>query len=355
MRDRKMDKKSSVIPAYLGQVFFIPLIVLFLTSSGLFAQSLDIPSANWGISFGNSKKFTGLRINWRDKNVEQINGLNITLWKADSNKTAVVKGLSVGLVMPEAGYLSGVQIGGVGVTAKKEITGITLGLLGAGCGGKITGLTIGGLGVGSGNGIRGLTIGGLGVGSGGDLKGIALGGLGVGSGGKVTGIMLGGLGVGAGGDVTGLTFGGLGVGSGGDIRGIQVGGLAVGAAGELFGLSIGGLGVGSGKHLKGIAIGGIGVGSPKISGLAVGGLGVGGREIAGVALAVGVVRIADHGYFKGLSASAFNYMEGRQTGLAIAIVNYAEELNGVQLGLINIAKNNPDYFRILPFLNLHFD
>ena len=350
-----MGKNDSFVPAKMSELYSVITAVLLFTSLQISAQSFDIPSSRWGLSFGNSEKFNGLRINWRDKNVEQINGINITLWIADSNRTATVNGLSLGLVMPEAAYLKGIQIGGLGVAAKKGITGITVGLLGAGSGGKITGLTFGGLGVGSGGGINGLAIGGLGVGSGGNLRGVALGGLGIGSGGQVTGVMLGGLGVGAGGDVTGLLFGGLGVGSGGDMTGIQVGGLAVGAGGEITGLSIGGLGVGSGEQMRGIAIGGIGVGAPRISGLAIGGIGVGGKEIKGVALAAGFIRIADHGYFKGLSAGAFSYIKGRQNGLSIAIVNYAEELNGVQLGLINIAKNNPDFFRILPVMNLHFD
>jgi hypothetical protein len=46
-------------------------------------------------------------------------------------------------------------------------------------------------------------------------------------------------------------------------------------------------------------------------------------------------------------------MKGSQRGLAIGIVNYAEELHGVQIGLINIARNNSSGTRVLPIVNVH--
>jgi hypothetical protein len=42
-----------------------------------------------------------------------------------------------------------------------------------------------------------------------------------------------------------------------------------------------------------------------------------------------------------------------QVGLAIGVVNDATELHGVQLGVINIARNNRGWRRVLPLLNLH--
>ena len=47
--------------------------------------------------------------------------------------------------------------------------------------------------------------------------------------------------------------------------------------------------------------------------------------------------------------------EGVQRGLAIGIVNFAEELHGAQIGLINIARNNPSGRRVLPVINWHRD
>ena len=56
-------------------------LVLFSAAAGsVSAQSLDIPSKKWGLSFGNSKEFTGLRFNFRDHGVVRITGVNVTLW-----------------------------------------------------------------------------------------------------------------------------------------------------------------------------------------------------------------------------------------------------------------------------------
>jgi hypothetical protein len=46
-------------------------------------------------------------------------------------------------------------------------------------------------------------------------------------------------------------------------------------------------------------------------------------------------------------------MKGVQRGLAIGIVNYAQELHGLQVGLINIARNNSPGTRVLPIANWH--
>ena len=40
------------------------------------AGSLDVPAPTWGLSFGNSPRFDGLRFNWRDQDVDEVNGIN---------------------------------------------------------------------------------------------------------------------------------------------------------------------------------------------------------------------------------------------------------------------------------------
>src|SRR5437667_6324389 len=69
-----------------------------------------------GISLGNSARWTGLRINFRDRGVRQVNGINLTLWKAakNANRYAEINGLAVGLVGPEGGRLTGITLGVVG-------------------------------------------------------------------------------------------------------------------------------------------------------------------------------------------------------------------------------------------------
>jgi len=301
--------------------YLIIIGVIFISRS--FAQSLDIPSNNFGISFGNSKNFAGLRFNYRDHQVNKITGINVTLWDSYENEHAVVNGISLG-IMPNAGYLTGIQFGALGVAAEQDITGFSFGLLGAG--------------------------------SGGDITGIGIGGLGLGSGGSLNGVFLGGLGVGCGGDISGIVFGGLGAGTGENMTGIGVGLLGLGAGKNLTGIYFGGLGLGAGEKISGITIGGLGVGSSSISGLTLGGLGIGATDIKGVSIAIGTVRIEDEereGNYSGFAASAFNYIKGEQTGVSIGIVNYAYKLNGFQFGLINYVRDNPVYLKILPLINFN--
>ncbi len=46
-----------------------------------------------------------------------------------------------------------------------------------------------------------------------------------------------------------------------------------------------------------------------------------------------------------------NYIQGTQRGLTIGIVNYARSLHGVQVGVVNIVRNNPKGRRWLPIVN----
>ena len=338
-------------------LFFGILIVLIavIPLMNLSAQSLNIPSKHYGLSIGNSKEFTGVRFNFRDNHVKEINGLNFTLWKAGKQNTdAVVNGISLGII-PSAGYLKGIQLGIVGVAAEYEVKGISVGLLGAGSGKDLSGIGIGGLGIGSGGSLRGIFIGGLGAGAGGDVEGIVFGGLGAGAGGNMTGISIGVLGAGAGGDLNGIVVGGLGAGTGASASGILIGGLGVGTGEDMTGIVFGGLGAGCGRELNGIAIGGLGVGASIVRGLVFGGFGTGGQDVQGVLLSGFWNQISREGSLTGLSASAFNLIKGNQTGLSLGIVNYAWHLNGFQIGLINYVKDNPKFLRLLPIINAHLD
>ncbi|KPL13366.1 MAG: hypothetical protein AMS26_14790, partial [Bacteroides sp. SM23_62] len=141
-------------------------------TQGLNAQSLDIPSRRWGVSFGNSKEFTGLRFNFRDSQVRRVTGINITLWTPRKDNTeAVVSGLSLGLI-PGGAQMKGIHIGLLGAGATANMTGVNLGLLGVGAGENLTGINIGGLGAGAGKNITGLNIGFFGAGAGEDVTGI---------------------------------------------------------------------------------------------------------------------------------------------------------------------------------------
>ena len=312
------------------------LLVLPLASGA--AQGLDLTVNHVGVAIGDIPRVTGLRLNFRDRNLERVDGVNVTIWSPYPNaRYSVVRGLALGLPATGAGEIDGVAAGLFGVGAEDRIRGIGIGGVGLGAGGRLEGLMIAGIGAGSGGGMSGIGIGGIGLGSGGDLHGLFVGGIGVGGGGDLVGIAIGGIGVGVGGNVRGLTVAGIAAGAGGDVEGITVAGIAVGAGGTLRGLSVAG----------------IAVGAPRISGVAAA-LAVGGQEVRGVVLAPAWFKI-ERGEVRGVSISSFNQIKGVQRGLAIGIVNYAWELQGVQVGLINIARNNPRGRQVLPIANWHRD
>jgi hypothetical protein len=335
---------------YFALVFCF--IFMFTQINYLFGQSFDIPVEGYGISFGNSKKFAGLRFNFRDKRVDRIDGLNISLWKADENEDAIMRGISVG-IMPEAGDMGYLQLG-FGVAADYQLSGISIGIFGAGSGGDMDGINIGGLGAGAGGSITGINFGGLGAGAGKDIIGLNIGGLGAGAGQNAIGLNIALLGAGAGQNLYGVTLAGLGAGAGQNVSGITFGGLGAGAGQNMTGINIGGLGVGAGQELRGLSFALLGVGAPTIKGVTVAGLGVGGVEITGLTAALAHVRIEDDGILTGLTASAFTYIKGSLRGVSLGIVNYAYEVSGIQIGLVNYVADNPSGLKILPIFNTSF-
>ncbi len=345
------------IPAFEAKRKTAVALIFFLASAAgqsLFCQSFDIPNKKWGLSFGNSSEFTGLRFNFRDSRVRHIKGINFTLWQPrKDNKESVVEGMSIGLI-PGGATLRGIQIGLLGVAAEESMSGINIGALGAGSGGDMRGINIGGLGVGAGNDMIGINIGGLGMGAGKSLRGINIGGLGAGAGEDIIGLNIGGLGIGASRNARGITFGGLGAGVGEEMIGINIGGLGLGAGKRLTGINISGFGAGAGQKLSGLTICGFAAGSKEVQGVTVGGFAVGGEYIKGIHLAGGMVHVTTGGQMVGFAASPFNYFKGSQNGLAIGIVNYAYHVTGVQIGLVNIVRDNPRHLRVLPIFNTSF-
>ena len=214
------------------------IFIVTLPFMSIFSQGLNIPAKHWGLSFGNSTRFDGIRFNLIDKDIEKINGINFNVWgaKDDSRQTGTVNGISIGI--PAAigtNYRNGINIGLFGAGARQDMNGINIGGLGVGAGNNLKGINIGLLGVGSGNDMHGINLGGLGAGAGNDVKGFTFGILGAGAGNDMIGINIGGLGVGAGGDVVGLSFGGLAVGAP-KVSGIQAA-LVVGGE-QVQGISI---------------------------------------------------------------------------------------------------------------------
>ncbi|MEX2400910.1 MAG: hypothetical protein WD423_09090 [Rhodothermales bacterium] len=322
-----MKRRDILLPnparALLLALFLALILMAPATPRAVQAQSLDLTVRDYGLSIGDASYVNGVRLNFRDRNLQVVNGLNLTLWEPHEPVEGIVRGIAIGLPQTGARRIHGVGLGLFGVSAHESATGIIVGGLGTGVGQDLVGVAVGGLGVGSGRDVRGVAVGGLGVGAGGDLSGIAVGG--------------------------------LGVGGGGDVHGIMIGGLGAGAGGNLSGIAVGGLGVGAGGTIRGLAVSGAGVGAPTIRGLVLSAVAAGTTDIVGIAVAPGYFHVEENGRMKGLSISAFNRIRGTQQGLTIGILNVARHLNGVQVGLLNIAHNNPRGLRVLPFLNVHVD
>jgi hypothetical protein len=299
----------------------VPLFVLALAGVAE-AQGVGVPSSRWGVGFGNSPEFTGLRFNFRDERVRRVDGINLTLWgPRGENPDSVITGLSFG-PLPGGGTVRGLQLGLLGVMGFRDVIGVSIAPLGMGTGRDLLGIQIAGLGLGAGRDVVGLSVATLGLGAGGDLVGVTIAGLGAGAGGRMIGLNVAGLGLGSGRGLAGINLAGLALGSGGTITGLSIAGLAAGA-----------------PALRGVTIA-VGV--------------VGGEHLAGLHLAGASVHVAAGGSLAGVAISPFNYIRGAQTGVAIGVVNYAWSVRGLQLGLVNIVRDNPAPLKVLPVLNTSF-
>lgn len=224
-----------------------------------------------GLAIGDVPRVSGIRLNYRDRNLERVDGVNVTIWSPDEDISGeVVNGLALGLPVAGAGEINGAAIGLLGAGATRSIEGLGLGLAG--------------------------------------------------------------------------------IGAGGSLRGIMLGGVGIGAGGTMRRLQVAGIGIGAGGALQGISVAGLGIGSPRIGGLAAA-LAVGAQDTRGVVLAPAFFRLENDGTMRGAAVSSVNLVRGEQRGLTIGIVNYARRLHGVQVGVINIVRDNPSGRRVLPVVN----
>jgi hypothetical protein len=156
---------------------------------------IDLTVDHVGIAIGDVPRVIGLRLNYRDRRLERVDGINATIWSPyEHGSRGLVRGLALGVPVTGADRIDGVGIGILGVGAQDRFRGIGIGAAGVGSGGDLEGIMIGGLGVGSGHDVKGVGIGGLGIGSSSSLRGGFVGGLGARSGADMVGVVLGGLG-----------------------------------------------------------------------------------------------------------------------------------------------------------------
>jgi len=131
--------------------------ILSLVYGNAFAGSLDIPVKGYGLSFGNSQNFTGVRFNVLDKEVGRINGINVSCVPLSARE---VNGLNVGLFVQHAEQLNGIGVGPIW-SLNDEVNGMALTFGNVEVSRQLNGLGLG-LGVIAGD-IRGIAIGALGV------------------------------------------------------------------------------------------------------------------------------------------------------------------------------------------------
>jgi hypothetical protein len=175
------------------------IVIILMESLTLSAQetwsngkALNLPFKKYGISFGNSYEFNGIRINFADKNVKRINGLNVTFWiKKFKNNDAVVNGISLGII-PTAGSMQPINIGLFGVgTSSNNLNGLSIGGIVIGSGGNINGLSLSGIVTmadGKKSVISGIAISGLGIGAAQAINGLAIAGISIGTEGNINGV-----------------------------------------------------------------------------------------------------------------------------------------------------------------------
>ncbi len=121
------------------KLLFIQILVFVSVVSYGQNKHFTIGLSDYGICFGNSKTHSGLRFNIRDKNVGQINGLNL----AGITKSTKTNGLSVGLLASSDSIINGLLINGI-MGETSLINGMVISGLGQfSC--NINGVGIGGL------------------------------------------------------------------------------------------------------------------------------------------------------------------------------------------------------------------
>ena len=208
-RNRHRQAVDTLIPSIMKFAVNAALAAaMTLIAAPVHAQSLDLTVNDVGISIGDSRRVTGLRMNFRDRRMEEVIGINATMWMPYEENQGIVRGLALGLPGTGARSIRGVAAALVGVGVHDDFRGIGVGGIGLGVGEDMRGLAAGGIGVGVGQNVRGAVIGGIGSGIGGNMSGLGIGGIGLGIGGNARGLLIGGLGAGVGGDMEGISIAG---------------------------------------------------------------------------------------------------------------------------------------------------
>src|SRR5258708_29642484 len=88
---------------------------------GMRAQGLDLTVNHVGIAIGDVPRVTGLRINYRDRNLEWVDGVNVTIWSPYGDGSGTVRGLALGVPLTGAARIDGIAAGIFGAGASDRI------------------------------------------------------------------------------------------------------------------------------------------------------------------------------------------------------------------------------------------
>ena len=156
-------------PSIRGSVFVSPLVGMLVIvhaaiPGAVVAQGLDLTVNHVGLAIGEVPRVTGIRLNFRDRNLEYVRGLNATVWTPSEPMRGRVDGIALRLPATGAAHIKGLAAGVLGVGARDKIEGIDIGGVGVGGGGDVVGLSIGGVGVGAQR-LEGIILSGIGAGA----------------------------------------------------------------------------------------------------------------------------------------------------------------------------------------------
>ena len=119
-------------------LFFFLCLFLYPTSFGQ-NRHFTIGYKSNGLTFGNSVRTNGIRLNFLDKNVDRVNGLNLAV----ISKSRVSNGFTLGLIWNEHSICNGIVIKSLAGESEK-VNGILINGLFGRCG-KVNGIFISGL------------------------------------------------------------------------------------------------------------------------------------------------------------------------------------------------------------------
>lgn len=156
--------------------------------------SLNLTVGNTGIAFGHADRVNGIRVNWKDRSFDYVNGMNLTFWIPEGDPyLGTVNGLAIGLTAPAGERLHGISLTPGVVLAEDHMIGLNAGLLALVSQGDISGVNIGGLASVAEGSIRGASLSALAIVSQGSTDGLSLAGLATVSQGGLGGISISGL------------------------------------------------------------------------------------------------------------------------------------------------------------------